>query len=66
MTNASTTKDAAKALRAFKKAARQSATNSLLAGRESIILTIAKSDDEDYDNQDNVDPDNNGVYRINQ
>jgi hypothetical protein len=49
MTNTSTTKDAAKALRAFKKVARQSTANSLLAGRESIIPTIAESDDEDYD-----------------
>ena len=50
MTNASTIKDAAKALRAFKKAARQLTTNSLLVGRESIIPTIAKSNDEDYNN----------------
>jgi hypothetical protein len=49
MTNASTTKDAAKALRAFEKAARQLTANSLLVGRESIILIIAKSNDEDYD-----------------
>jgi hypothetical protein len=49
MTNISTIKDVAKALRAFKKVARQLTTNSLLVGRESIILTIAKSDDEDYD-----------------
>jgi len=48
MTNVSTTKDAAKALRAFKKVARQLTANSLLAGRESIIPIIAKSDDEDY------------------
>ena len=49
MTNVTTTKDAAKALRAFKKAARQLTTNSLLVGRESIILIIAKSDNKDYD-----------------
>jgi hypothetical protein len=50
MTNVSTTKDAAKALQAFKKAARQLAANSLLVGRESIIPTITKSDNEDYNN----------------
>jgi len=50
MTNASTTKDAAKALRAFKKVARKLTTNSLLAGRETMILLIAKSNNEDYDN----------------
>ena len=66
MTNTSTTKDAAKALRAFKKAARQSTANSLLAGRESIIPTITKSNDEDYNNQDDVNSDNNRVYQINQ
>ena len=49
MTNIPTTKDAAKALRAFKKAARQSTANSLLVGRKSIIPTTAKTDNEDYD-----------------
>ena len=42
-------KDVAKALRAFKKAVRQLTANSLLAGRESIILIIAKSDNKEYD-----------------
>ena len=41
--------------------ARQLTANSLLAGRESIIPTIAKGDD-----QDNIDSNNRGVYRINQ
>ena len=65
MTNISTTKDAAKALQAFKKAARQSTTNSLLVGRESIIPTIAKSNNEEYDDQDNVDSNNTRVYQVN-
>jgi len=50
MTNASTIKDAAKALRAFKKAAWKLTANSLLAGRETIIPLITKSDDKDYNN----------------
>jgi len=58
-------KDAVKALRAFKKAAWQLTANSLLAGRESIILLIAKSNDKDYNDQDNINLDNNRVYRIN-
>ena len=66
MTNASTIKDAAKALRAFEKAARKLTANSLLAGRETIILSITESDDEDYNDQDDVNLDNNGVYRIDQ
>ena len=52
MTNAPPIEEAVRALRAFKKAAQQLTTNSLLAGRESIILTIMgsdKDDDEDYD-----------------
>jgi len=48
MTNISTTKDAAKALRAFKKVAWQLTANSLLVGRESIIPITAESDDEEY------------------
>jgi hypothetical protein len=47
-----------------KERARQSTANPLLAGRESMIPTIAKSDEED-DDQEDVDPDN-GVYRIDQ
>ena len=35
-------------------------------GRESIIPLIAKSDNKDYNNQDNIDLDDNGVYQINQ
>ena len=52
MTNAPPTEEVVRALRAFKKAARQLTTNSLLVGRESIIPTTARSnedDDEDYD-----------------
>jgi hypothetical protein len=49
MTNIPTTKDAAKALRAFKKVARQLTANLLLVGRESIIPLIAESDNKDYD-----------------
>jgi len=48
MTNASTTKDAAKALRAFEKAAWKLTANTLLVGRETIIPLITKSNDEDY------------------
>ena len=49
MTNAPPTKEAARALRAFEKAARQSTANSLLAGRKSMIPLTAETDDEDYD-----------------
>jgi hypothetical protein len=41
-----------------KETARQSTVNPLIAGRESMIPTIAKGD------QDDVDSDNRGVYRI--
>lgn len=61
----STAKETTKALRAFEKADQQLTANSLLAGRESMIPTIAEGDEED-DDQEDVDPDNNGVYRIDQ
>jgi hypothetical protein len=44
----------------IKEAARQSTANSLLAGRGSMIPTIAKGD------QDDVNSDDRGVYRIDQ
>ena len=50
MTNIPTTKDTAKALQAFKKAAQKSTTNSLFTGRETIIPIFAKSDDKNYNN----------------
>jgi hypothetical protein len=56
-----TAKDTTKALRAFEKAAEQLTTNSLLAGRESTILMIVEGD-KDYDDREDVDPDDNGVY----
>ena len=58
-----TAKETAEALRTFEKAAQQLTANSLLAGRESMILMIAEGD-KDYNNQEDVDPDDNGVYRI--
>lgn len=61
----STAKETTKALRAFEKADQQSTANSLLAGRENMIPTIAKGD-EGYNHQDDVDSDDSGVYRIDQ
>jgi hypothetical protein len=61
----STAKETTKALRAFEKADQQLTANSLLAGRESIIPTIAKGD-EGHNDQDDVDSDDRGVYRIDQ
>jgi hypothetical protein len=49
----------------MKETARQSTANSLLAGRESIIPTIAKGD-EGHNDQDDVDSDDRGVYQIDQ
>ena len=48
ITNISTVEEADRALKAFKKAAWQLTANSLLASRESMILTITKSNKE-YD-----------------
>jgi hypothetical protein len=48
-----------------KETTRQSTANSLLAGRGSIIPTIAKGD-EGHNDQDDVDSDDRGVYRIDQ
>jgi len=48
-----------------KETARQTTANSLLAGRESMIPTIAKGDGG-HNDQDDVDSDDSGVYRIDQ
>ena len=49
----------------IKEVVQQLTANSLLTGRESIILTIAKGD-KSHNNQDNVNSDDSSVYQINQ